>query len=282
MENATHDPIVLVSVLIPVRNGASFISEAISSCLAQNTSSTFEVLVVNDSSSDNTLEILQIISRMDSRVKVLENEGVGVGDALQTGLLHSKAEYIVRLDADDRMLPDRIEKQIAFLQSDHNVVLCGSQIKLFGEGRIDFSPNSYPKSHEEICQFMQTGNAFADPSVAFRRKAAIEVGGFSGSLDGAEQYHLWLRLSKVGGLVNLKEVLTDYRVHQHQFTKSKILKVVTQTIKVQSLWFLGITQFRVRIRAGIFHPLKRGVGRARIPMNLVRYLVHSLVAWIRS
>lgn len=282
MENATHGPLVLISVLIPVRNGAPFISEAIASCLAQNTKLSFEVLVVNDSSSDDTLEIVQKHCNSDSRVKVLQNMGRGVGNALQTGLLHSKAKYIVRLDADDRMLPDRINRQIEILEADSGVILCGTQIQLFGDGMINFSPNFYPISNEEICQFMQIGNAFADPSVAFERKSALNVGGFSGKLDGAEQYHLWLRLSKVGKLVNLNEKLTDYRVHTNQFTKSKVLKVVTQTTKVQLLWFLGMTQLRVRTRVGIFRPVNQGVGRARIPRNLIRYLMHSLVAWIRS
>lgn len=271
-----------MSILIPVRNGASFISDAIASCLNQRTSISFEILVVNDSSTDGTMEILQNFSNKDSRVKILQNNGVGVGNALQTGLLYSKAVYIVRLDADDRMLPSRIEKQIQALASDPQVILCGTQIKLFGEDQISFPPNSYPVSHADICGFLQIGNAFADPSVAFRRSSAIKVGGFHGSLDGAEQYHLWLRLSKVGKLVNLNEELTEYRIHQNQFTKSRILKVVTQTTKVQILWFLGITQLRVRFQVGFFHPMNKGARQLRIPFYLVRTLTYSLVAWIRS
>jgi len=282
VENPTRDHLVLVSVLIPVRNGASFISEAITSCLSQNTDLEFEVLVVNDSSTDDTLDILQNFSRTDSRVKVLQNRGSGVGEALQTGLLHSNAKYIVRLDADDRMLPDRIEKQIQILEADSGLVLCGSQIRLFGSSRINFLPNFYPKSNDEICQFMQIGNAFADPSVTFEREPALNVGGFCGKLDGAEQYHLWLRLSKVGKFVNVTDVLTEYRVHANQFTKSKVFKVITQTAKVQILWFLGLTQLRVRIRLGVFRPVHQGVGRARIPGHLTRYLIHSMIAWIRS
>ena len=282
MDNRTHDPLALVSILIPVRNGAAFISDAIASCLNQTTTMTFEILVVNDSSSDETMEILQKLSIMDSRVKVLQSNGRGVGNALQTGLLYSRAEYILRLDADDRMLPSRIEKQIQALASNNQIVLCGTQIELFGDDQINFPPNSYPLSHSGICEFMQIGNAFADPSVAFRKSSAVKVGGFYGNLDGAEQYHLWLRLSKVGELVNLNEVLTEYRIHQNQFTKSKIIKVVRQTTKVQILWFLGITQLRVRLRVGLFQPLNKGARRLRIPFCLGRYLVHSLVAWIRS
>jgi len=282
VDNASHDPIVLISILIPVRNGASFISDAIASCLEQTSTFSFEILVVNDSSTDDTMEILQKLSNMDSRVKVLQSEGRGVGNALQTGLLYSRAEYILRLDADDRMLPGRIEKQTQALVSNPQMVLCGTQIKLFGEGQIAFPPNFYPLSHSDICGFLQIGNAFADPSVAFRRRSAVNVGGFHGNLDGAEQYHLWLRLSKVGELVNLDEVLTEYRIHQNQFTKSKIIKVVIKTAKVQILWFLGLTQMRSRFRIGFFQPINKGTGRFRIPIYLGRYLIESLVAWIRS
>jgi len=282
VDNRTNGPLALISILIPVRNGASFISDAIASCLDQTTTVGFEILVVNDSSSDETMEILQKLSNLDSRVKVLQSNGRGVGNALQTGLLYSRAEYILRLDADDRMLPGRIEKQIRALASDARIVLCGTQITLFGDDQINFSPNSYPLSHSDICRFMQIGNPFADPSAAFRRSSAVKVGGFHGSLDGAEQYHLWLRLSKVGELVNLSEVLTEYRVHQNQFTKSKIFKVVMQTTKVQILWFLGITQLRVRFQVGFFQPMNKGARRLRIPFYLGRYLTHSMIAWIRS
>lgn len=282
MENRTRRPQAVVSILIPVRNGASFISDAITSCLNQRTSINFEILVVNDSSTDGTVEILQNFSNRDSRVKILQNKGVGVGNALQTGLYYSNADYIVRLDADDRMLPDRVEKQIRALTSDTNLVMCGTQIRLFGDGEVDFPPNSYPLSHMDICRYMQLGNAFAHPTVAFRRSSALKVGGYCGKLDGAEDYHLWLRLSKVGELANLSEVLTEYRIHQNQFTKSKIHKVVMQTAKVQLFWFLGITQLRVRFRVGLFQPLNKGVRQLRIPCYAARTLTHSLVAWIRS
>jgi glycosyltransferase involved in cell wall biosynthesis len=282
VENGNSEPQALVSIIIPVRNGELFISDAIASCLDQRTSIAFEILVVNDSSTDGTIEILQKFSNRDSRVKILQNDGVGVGNALQTGLLYSNAEFIVRLDADDRMLPDRVEKQVRALVSDNKLVLCGTQIRLFGDGEVNFSPNSYPLSHADICRSMQFGNAFAHPSVAFKRSSALKVGGYCGKIDGAEDYHLWLRLSKVGELVNLDEVLTEYRIHQNQFTKSKTLRVVLQTTKVQLLWFLGITQIHVRVRVGLFMPLNVGVRRLRIPFYAGKTLAHSLVAWIRT
>lgn len=282
MEKRTELTSNLVSVIIPVRNGGSFISEAIGSCLSQETQFAYNIIVVNDGSTDDTVRKVKDISRIDPRVNLLHSQGRGVGQALQVGLEHSDAVYILRLDADDRMLPGRIQRQVDSLMSDKSLVLCGTQIRLFGNTDASFAPNFYPLANSDICKFMQQGNAFADPSVAFKRLSALEVGGFPLRLDGAEQYHLWLRLSKVGKLMNLSEELTEYRIHPKQFTQSKISKVVTRTSLVQILWFFGFTQLKLIVKMGSFRSYSGGVGRRLIPHNLTKYLLFSLVAWVRS
>ncbi len=282
MGNEPELAVPLVSILIPVKNGALFLREAVFSCLEQEAAFDYEILLIDDHSTDATAEIIKELCSKYPAVHGLVNRGIGVGAALQTGLLAAVGDFIFRLDSDDRMFPNRLALQVTALLDNPHMVLCGSQIDLFAEGSIPYSANHYPISNDEICRFMQTGNAFADPSVAFRRESAILVGGFSTTLNGAEQYSLWLRMSKIGELHNLPQVLTNYRVHSNQFTKSKVAKVVIATVAVQSLWILGITQLRLRFKVGTRIELQSGVGRLHMISNIPKYLCHVFVAWIRS
>jgi hypothetical protein len=272
----------LVSILIPVKNGALFLLEAVESCLEQETTHKYEIVLIDDYSTDATPEIITQLSDEYPFIRGLINNGHGVGNALQTGLLAAAGEIVLRLDSDDRMSPHRLEMQVERLLSDSQLVLCGSQIELFGDEPIAFNANFYPLAHDEICKFMQSGNAFADPSVAFRRSSAILVGGFATKLNGAEQYSLWLRMSKVGKLCNMPEALTNYRIHSSQFTQSKVSKVVFTTIAVQSLWAFGVTQLRLKFRLGLQTGLESGVGRFRIFGHIPRYLTHVIAAWVRK
>jgi glycosyltransferase involved in cell wall biosynthesis len=282
MLNEEKHTALLVSVLIPVKNGATFLREALDSCINQQTNFDFEILVIDDHSTDDTLKIIEEYQLKYPFIRKLENIGIGVGRALQNGLLSTQGEIIMRLDADDRMLPHRMQKQVDILLNDSTLVLCGTQIQLFGKSKLSIQPTIYPISHSEICRFLQCGNAFADPAVAFRREAALQVGGFSKILDGAEQYSLWLRMSKVGKMVNSPEILTQYRIHENQFTQSRNLRVIIATVVVQLLWGFGITQTYLRFKFGIYAGWRTGVGRWRIFMYLPRYLIHIVIAWLRK
>lgn len=272
----------LVSILIPVKNGAEFLLEAVGSCLAQKTSHKFEVVLVDDHSTDETSKIIKELTSTHPNIRGLTNIGSGVGAALQTGLIEAKGSIILRLDSDDRMSPNRVETQVQTLLADNQLVLCGSQIELFGQGSVSLRANHYPLSNSDICRFMQWGNAFADPSVAFRKDFAIMVGGFPTRLNGAEQYSLWLRMSKVGKVKNIPEILTSYRIHSGQFTQSRVPKVVFATILVQMLWMLGVTQLRLKLRLGLRTKMENGVGQLLIARNIPKYFVHVLIAWIRA
>jgi len=272
----------LVSILIPVKNGAEFLLEAVDSCLAQKTGYRFEVVLVDDHSTDETSKIIKELTSAHPNIRGLTNIGSGVGAALQTGLVEARGSIILRLDSDDRMSPKRIETQVQTLLADNQLVMCGSQIELFGQGSASLQANHYPLSNSEICRFMQWGNAFADPSVAFRKDVAIIVGGFPTKLNGAEQYSLWLRMSKVGKVKNVPEILTSYRIHPSQFTKSRVPRVVFATILVQILWMLGVTQLRLKLRLGLRTKLESGVGQLLIARNIPKYLMHVLIAWVRT
>jgi glycosyltransferase involved in cell wall biosynthesis len=268
-----------LSVIIPVRNGGLFLAEAIESVVNQQVEFEFEILIIDDGSTDNTVEIVRDYVNTFPFVRLIHNERNGVGSALQTGLINSLGAVIVRLDSDDRMLPGRLQTHFASFGENRDLAVQGSQVAFIGNLNPGYLPNSYPKKDIEIRAFLAIGNAFADPSVAFSRDKAIAVGGFRNTLNGAEQYDLWMRLSLVGSLENLEDVFTEYRIHINQFTRTRNNRVYFSTILVQLMWFLGLTQLRTRISINrSSEKIRRSsVPRISIPFFISRYILHIIV-----
>ena len=124
----------IASVIMAVYNGSEFISRAITSVLNQ-TEPNFELIIVNDGSSDKTTEIIKKFP--DHRIKLYETKNNnGISQARNIGLAHSTGDIIFILDSDDEMLPRRIEKQIEFMQKHDHIQLCGSHVEKNIDGKI--------------------------------------------------------------------------------------------------------------------------------------------------
>jgi glycosyltransferase involved in cell wall biosynthesis len=277
------DDSVSATVLIPVRNGAKYLPESIESCTSQISKYDFEILVVNDQSDDLSFDVAADYSARFCNVRVLNSPFNGVGSALQFGIENARGKYVLRLDSDDRMKASRIDEQISYMEDNPNLVLLGSQISLFGEPRPGMLPNVYPQENMEILTFMEKGNAFADPSVIFRRDAALSIRPIKNYLNGAEQYDFWLRLSLLGTVSNSESVLTEYRVHSHQFTRARTSKVFFSTVFVQILWILGISQMQtaLSIRQKNFVIQRHRVSKLKMTWFLLVNFRNQTVAWVR-
>jgi glycosyltransferase involved in cell wall biosynthesis len=207
-----------VTVLMPVHNGASYLAEAMGSILGQ-TFSDFELLVVDDGSTDATPSILDACR--DSRLAVHRNErNLGLVASLNWGLDHAKGEYIARMDADDVSLPNRLERQVDFLRRTPRTGLCGTWFRMFGAAR---SPTVRPLIRaEDMAAQLFHESPLAHPSVMFRRalfdRHALR---YSHEYPHAEDFELWTRVSQVAELANLPEVLLLYRQHEEQVSASK-------------------------------------------------------------
>jgi glycosyltransferase involved in cell wall biosynthesis len=203
-----------ISVILPVYNCQEFVSEAVISILNQ-TFSNFELIIIDDCSTDKTLEIIKSFD--DSRIKIIEKpKNSGYTDSLNFGIDIAKGEYIARMDGDDISLPMRFEKQVAFLDHNQDVIMCGSDIAILSSDK----PLYKYHSHEEILVDLCFQNAFCHPTVMIR-KTALLVNKYDKNFEPAEDYELWIRLSQIGKLANLNEVLLRYRVHENQISKSK-------------------------------------------------------------
>ena len=222
----------VATVLIPAKNAAPFIHESLVSVLSQECTSSFNVIVINDHSTDSTTEIVKSLMMQYANLNLLDSVDNGISNALNFGIISSDSEFIVRHDADDIMMPGRLEEQINFLTRNEDYALFGGQIS-FVTKRESLSPNNYPRSDKEIRRFMLIGSPFAHPAVAIRRKSLLEAGLYDPNFEGAEDYELWTRLIYVGKGANSPNILTRYRVHESQVTFASSAKVQRTTIKVQ-------------------------------------------------
>lgn len=196
---------VKISVVMCCYNEQHYIRESIESVLAQ-TYKDFEFIIWNDGSTDKTEKIIK--SYPDPRIKYFYHENTGLGEALRLACQEATGKYIARIDCDDICMPERFEKQIAFLESHPEYVLCSS-----GVYYMDAEGNVYGRRFPAIKDrdIRHRITAITHPATMFRRDAYEKCGGYY-PLRSAQDRILWSRLLKQGKFANLKEPLIKYRV----------------------------------------------------------------------
>jgi glycosyltransferase involved in cell wall biosynthesis len=197
---------------MPAYNAARYLGEAVESVLTQ-TFADFELLVIDDGSSDQTPSIAQQYARADPRVRFLPRSHRGLVAVLNEGCREAKARYIARLDADDVALPDRLDRQVAFLDEHPDVALLGGGMTFIREDGTPFRDSIPPLDHDLIVLHLSDYNCFYHSSVLFRRSAWQCLGGYRDTLRHAEDYDLWLRMSERYQVGNLPSLLGCYRSH---------------------------------------------------------------------
>ena len=167
------------------------------------------------------------------RIVIVNNEtNLGLTRSLNKGIGLSKGEYIARMDADDISQPKRFEKQVAFLDENQDISLCGTQIK---EMRTVEQVSNYPLTHSEIKFDLLYYDPFAHPTVMWR-KADFEKNSFryNEEYKTAQDYELWCRVLKKLKAANLNEVLLDYRIHVNQVSIEKRSEQIETTLKIRT------------------------------------------------
>ena len=208
----------LVTVLLPVRNGSAHLPAALESIFAQ-TFSDFELLVIDDGSTDATPEILRAVR--DPRLRVVTNpQNIGLVPTLNRGLELARGEFIARQDHDDISLPTRLQKQVDFLRTHPDCTLVGTEaVQMDARGRKMYRllrPHGAPEVRWYLC----FDNAFIHSSVMFRRDVVRqEFGGYAPSFH-SEDYALWSRIARARETANLLEPLLLYREHGSSVTGS--------------------------------------------------------------
>ena len=209
-----------VSVLMTAWNAAPFLEAAVRSVLGQ-THDAFELVVVDDGSTDATPEVLTRLAREDARMRVLRQPNAGISAAANAGLAACRGRLVARMDSDDVAHPRRLERQTAWFGR-RGVVCCGSWHDLIDEADRRIKTIRTPVEDAEIQRLTLEGHgAICHPSSLFERDAARRVGGYDESLAQAEDLDLWLKLGELGPLGNVPEVLLSYRLHAGSVSERK-------------------------------------------------------------
>lgn len=205
-----------VSVVMPVYNGERFIAEAVSSVLASELRE-FELLILDDGSTDASAAIATRVAAGDPRVRIIALAHGGIAATRNAGLEHARADFMANLDADDAMFPHRLTRQLAYLDAHPECAAVGSRsVVVDAESKPVGIVGRY-FSHEDIdrCLLAGNGGAIGNDSAMIRKQAALAAGGYAVQLQATgEDHDMWLRLAEAGRLVCLPEVLNRYRIHQ--------------------------------------------------------------------
>ncbi|MFQ5524800.1 MAG: glycosyltransferase [Thermoanaerobaculia bacterium] len=215
----------IVSVLLPVRDGAEHLEECLASLKAQ-TLEEFEIVAVDDGSMDATGEILAAWHREDDRLRVIPNQAPGLIAALNLGLEQCRSNLVARIDADDRAHPDRLLRQVELLRADPGLTVAGCLVEHFAEQEVGRGLRIYERwlnsllTHEEILRERFIESPIPHPGAMFRRTAIVAAGGYR-DLGWPEDYDLWLRLAaSAHRFGKVREVLHFWRDRSLRMTRT--------------------------------------------------------------
>ena len=212
-----------VSVVMPVRDGARWLRDAVESVLSQ-TFTDLELIIIDDGSADETSFISEEYARGDGRVHIIRQSGLGLVAALNRGISEARAPIIARLDSDDLAASERIQHQLDFLRTHPEIGLLGTwaeKIDARGKHLTWLKPETRPR---ELIAILQSTNPFIHSSIMLRTEIARRLGGYRGAFKAAEDYDLWLRVAEVTTIANLPEVLIQYRWHAGNVIKRDALR----------------------------------------------------------
>lgn len=210
-----------VSVLIPSFNYANFLPEAIESVLSQ-TYQDFEIIVVDNSSTDNTVEVVNSYIKKDSRIKLYVNEeNIGMFRNYNQALTYANGEYIKFLNADDKFKPTILEKFTNILENNKNVSIVTSKRRRFEDDNdvLDSGFSGIPDRKLILKEVFKRGNFIGEPTSVMFRKKDLNVGTFNIDLKMTADFDMWVKLIEIGDIYFVDEVLSYFRIHKGQGTK---------------------------------------------------------------
>jgi glycosyltransferase involved in cell wall biosynthesis len=208
----------IVSVVVPCYNGAKFIDDAVWS-IRKQTYPAIDIVVINDGSTDNTQDLLEKHAKLDPRVRVFSQYNRGLSAARNVGIKQAQGEYICFLDADDVMLPEKLERQVHFLANDPSADLVYSDYFI---GDPDLNPVGLVAVRipsTDLFDAYACKNWFAPMSPLMRSKLIERVGEFDEQLRASEDWDYWIRCAQAGKFAYLPGVLAIYRRHDAEMHK---------------------------------------------------------------
>jgi len=211
-------PSPLVSVVMSCYNSEKYLADAIDSIVEQ-TYTNIEFIIVDDGSTDNTLNIIQ--SYNDKRIKLIARENKGLVYSLNEAIELCAGSYIARMDADDICRPDRLAKQVDYMERNTQISACGGAIHHFNE-KGSIKTQSRPTEHSDLVFCSLHRSPIAHPAAIIRKSVLDQYNlRYNNNYKYGQDIKLWFDIIKVGKLSNLTDVVIDYRISEDQVTSSR-------------------------------------------------------------
>lgn len=230
---------IYLSIVLSTYNEEKYIAKSIQSILDQSYPY-FEFIIVNDGSTDNTLQIIK--SFVDSRIVIIDKPNTGLPDSLNEGIKAAKYDWIARMDGDDIAAPNRFETQVQYI--DDSVGVIGGQFKTIDENDklSNTSISSKPLKYSTCKWWLLLGmSPLAHPTVLIRKSCLLEHGGYDTNFRAAQDMELWGRLSPDVKIINIPESVLFYRKHSNNISNKR------KGLQMQ-LTFLGFLKYVLQIR----------------------------------
>jgi len=219
-KEGTMDENPLVTIITPTYNRAAFLPQAIDGVLAQ-TYENFELIIVDDGSTDNSPEILSEYQSKDERIRVYRQENQGQSIARNKAITEARGEFICFLDSDNYWAPDKLEQQLNLFETNPSVDVIYGDIVTVDENSIELSRKNMKRYSGNISRWMLRDNCVSMNTAMARRRCFDEMGGMSGQRRVADDYDLWLRFSARYRFLYVPEYWAYYRVMEDQISSDK-------------------------------------------------------------
>jgi glycosyltransferase involved in cell wall biosynthesis len=222
-----------ISVVLPAYNSGKYLSEAIESILNQ-TFTDFELIIVDDCSTDGTWDVIKHYSENDKRIVPLRNQiNSREAKTLNRGILAARGKYIVRMDHDDWSYPYRLQKQYDFMERHPEVGICGGTMEVCDKDLKIKNLRSYPLSDEAIRKVIFRYSPFCHPAIIMRREVLNKSGLYDHAFYPPDDYDLYFRIGRYSQFANLPETLLKYRVLDKSITNSSTKRLEILTIAIR-------------------------------------------------
>lgn len=270
-----------VTVLMVVYNGSTFLEECVKSVLSQ-TFTDFEFLIVDDGSEDSTCDIIERFK--DSRIRLIHHAHDYIA-SLNLGLHEAHGQYIARMDSDDLMYPNRLEKQVVLLDSYPEVAACMSWAQSFGEMETSMQSRQVGYIHDVLPELLE-GNFVVHPTVMLRKSFLKENSLTYKDYPYAEDYKLWVDMAKVGArFFVIPKKLLRYRVSELQVSQLHQCEQYNTTVKIKNevlMELLNVDGYVEREQVQtIYKQLESMNLRGNLSSSAVRHIIYVMSKEIR-
>lgn len=221
----------LISVIMPVYNGMPHLKQSVESILKQSYKN-FELIIVDDKSTDGSVLYAKRI--MDQRVRIIRNlKNLGIANSLNIAIDNAKGEYIARMDADDISVPERLEKQLKFLQKNKSISICGSFAFLINDKGETIGTKKYPEKNKDLKKALNFYSPIIHPTFFGKTTFFNELSGYNPDFEYAEDYELLVRSKGRYEMANVPQYLLKWRLWDRRRSRLNMKKMDILDFKIK-------------------------------------------------